>query len=766
MYDFKSLSSYDFEILVRDLLQCNIGVQLESFKAGRDAGIDLRFASSKRDSIVVQCKHYAVTGYHGLIRALKNESLKVQRLNPDRYCIATSVPLSPVNKREICELFTPYCRNESDIYGLEDLNNLLSQYPKIERKHFKLWLSSSTVLESVVHSDVYNQTSALVESIQKKTRYYVQNESFFDALKIIKEHNYGIISGIPGIGKTFLAEILLLEYIRQGFEPIVVRSHISEAFKLLKSGIRQAFYYDDFLGQTGWEDKLEKNEEQTILDFISYIRTHDHAVFILTTREYILQQARNVYEKLHAEDFDDAKCIINLNSYTRRNRAHILFNHIYFSKLPIDYRRSLSQEKYLLKIIDHENYSPRIVEWMSQLSNIRDCSFKEYPVLFLTTLNNPAKLWNHAFRNHLTPPARSMLVVLSSFQGSVDQEDLREAFESHRLQEAKEYGIARSTDEFYNALEELEGSFVRCERSEKSLVISFHNPSIRDFLEEHLANNVELVRNLCESIVFYDQFRGVFTPKAIRYQRTPLKIDDSIPKEIIANAAIRTVTRTAKRHDLYFKDGSAQILNLVRTTFEKNAEHVLNMAKDLPENQAQEIAETVIRKLDRRVKDGKVDLTEMPKILQVLNNIAGIDHLILSMVESVSRAFEEVNDYDDLDQLSALEEFINLDLNIKNSLALIEFAKNSLEHNSDILFDSKITEADDEYELERLEEKAAFFEETFGVLLDHIFERIEEKKEELKEDFDPTEDWEEPKISSESDANDKEIVSMFESMFD
>ena len=44
-YDFRSLSSQDFEELVRDLLQAEWKVALEAFKAGRDAGIDLRYAA-------------------------------------------------------------------------------------------------------------------------------------------------------------------------------------------------------------------------------------------------------------------------------------------------------------------------------------------------------------------------------------------------------------------------------------------------------------------------------------------------------------------------------------------------------------------------------------------------------------------------------------------------------------------------------------------------------------------------------------------------
>ena len=91
-YDFRALSPIDFEILVRDLLQEQFRITLESFKAGRDRGIDLRYCTSRGGEIIVQCKHYADSGVERLIRDRdRNERPKVRRLKPKRYVSATSV---------------------------------------------------------------------------------------------------------------------------------------------------------------------------------------------------------------------------------------------------------------------------------------------------------------------------------------------------------------------------------------------------------------------------------------------------------------------------------------------------------------------------------------------------------------------------------------------------------------------------------------------------------------------------------------------------
>lgn len=575
MYDFKSLSSHDFEILVRDLLQMEFGVRLESFKPGRDKGIDLRHSSAHDGSLIVQCKHYIGTGYAGLLTSLKKEVPKVKRLVPARYCIVTSVSLSPANKDEIKGLFEPFCKVQSDIFGAEDLNNLLRKFPLVEKQNFKLWLTSSTLLERVLHNGLYNQTSVLVEGIQAKAKYYVQNESFFDAQEILKTNNYCIISGIPGIGKTFLAEILLVHYISNGYQPVVVRSHIGEAFEMLNPSEKQVFYYDDFLGQTGWEDKLQKNEEQSILDFIKHIKAHKNFRFILTTREYILQQARILYEKLHASDFDHAKCIVKLESYTRHDKAHILFNHIYFSNLPDDHKSNLAQKEILLAIVDHKNYSPRIIEWMSDHKNVRDYSSADYPKQFLITLQNPSELWRHAFRNHLSPFSRSLLIVLMTFRYTADLSDLKEAFEAFRIQEVRHFGGSYAPSEFHSALDELEGSFIRCERNQHDVVVAFHNPSVLDFLEKYLAENAELLCILCSSIVFYDQFLALYTLRSGKSEHEHISAILGGNPTLLTDSIKNSIMRTTKKRQLYKTTAGYTLSPLVQTTVEENIVHAL-----------------------------------------------------------------------------------------------------------------------------------------------------------------------------------------------
>jgi len=177
-YDFRSLSPHDFELLCRDLLQKALGVMLESFTAGRDSGIDFRHRT-KTDTLIVQVKHYADSGYDALVRVLKQkERPKLEVLKPNRYILTTSVGLTPQRKDELCALLSPWCLASSDVLGKDDINNLLTQHQAVERQHFKLWLTSTGVLERVLHAGIFGDTEAHVDRIRLRLSRYVPNSSF------------------------------------------------------------------------------------------------------------------------------------------------------------------------------------------------------------------------------------------------------------------------------------------------------------------------------------------------------------------------------------------------------------------------------------------------------------------------------------------------------------------------------------------------------------------------------------------------------------
>ena len=493
-YDFKSLSDYDFELLVCDLLSEQLGRRIESFRRGRDQGVDLRYASDSGGTVVVQCKHYANTPFSGLCAAAKAEGEKIQRLRPERYVLVTSQFLSPAEKDKLLGILAPFCQSAEDILGGNEVNALLRRHPGVERAHYKLWLTSAAVLEKILHSEIYQQSVILQAEIRSKLQIYVQSKAAYSkAQEMLKQYNCCIISGIPGIGKTTLAEILLIYYLYRDYQIIKVRSDIGEALRAIQPERKQVFLYDDFLGSTFLETKGNKNESQELLSFLEYISKQRGKKVILTTREYILNQARQNYESFARENFDYKKCVISLEDYTRADRARILYNHLFFCDVSREDIADLLVEDRIIKIVDHPNYSPRLMETVIKLR--RTAGEDGFYSFFSGMLDHPSQLWENAFCRQISPAARDLLLLLCPAEGPIYLTDLERCYEGYHALKSRAENRPLHTRDFMDALKETEGTFIRIDRS----CVTYHNPSVRDFVHGYIRENGREFQMLCEA---------------------------------------------------------------------------------------------------------------------------------------------------------------------------------------------------------------------------------------------------------------------------
>lgn len=376
-----------------------------------------------------------------------------------------------------------------------------------------MWVSSVPILEEILHSKVKNASRDELEKITEHARYYVQNDSFTEALRILRTSNLCIIVGIPGIGKTILVEMLLLHFVDLDYEIVKVTGDIAEAIGLDHKNEKRVFYYDDFLGQTPLSPKLNKNEDQRLIDFIDAIRRSKRSKLILTTREYILNQARSFYEKIARSKFEGETCVVELSKYTRMNRAKILYNHLFFSDAANEFKASMLQDRSYLRIIDHKNYNPRIVDLMTQRARLKEIDPKKYVDFFVANLENPSEIWRHAFDSHLSQAGKNILIVLGSLPTEVFLEDLEDAFSSFHAWLGRAYGIATTPSDFRQGLKELDGDLISTSRSNHRIIVQFRNPSVRDFIENHLAASKRELTALVNSIYFFEQLKRLWGPE-------------------------------------------------------------------------------------------------------------------------------------------------------------------------------------------------------------------------------------------------------------
>ncbi len=510
-YDFLILSPNEFEKLSRDILQKKLSTHIESFTSGRDAGIDLRYATDKKGTSIIQAKR--LKDYATLLSNLKKEVSKVRKVNPKCYIITTSVGLTPKNKDEIVSLFDPFIKSTSDIYGRDDINNLLGIYQDVERKYYKLWLSSTNILGKILHSKIYNQSSFEINEIKDQAKLFVQNDSFNRALKILKQNHYVIISGIPGIGKTTLARTLVLYLLKTEFDEFVyLADSINEGYEIFDDEKRQIFFFDDFLGRVRFEAQDEINVDAKIIKFIEKVKKSHNKVLIFATREYILNQARNTFETFEISNISIAKCILDLASYTRIIRAQIIYNHLFFAGIPYSHLQNLLENKNYLRLVNHRNYNPRVIETVINRRIWEHIEPNEFVNSFKAFFDNPESVWLYAFENSLDRFSQYALLVLVSAGTPILIKDFDQALQSFFSKSAYKFMISYDSIKFNRSLRELENTFINTQKdSYNEIVIEFQNPSIQDFLINYLREKEDLVHSLLVSANFTDQFFTIFT---------------------------------------------------------------------------------------------------------------------------------------------------------------------------------------------------------------------------------------------------------------
>ena len=510
MYDFRDLSPLDFEELVRDLLQAHWKRQLESFGPGKDRGIDFRHIHGP-GSIIIQAKHYVVSGPSALVRAVAQENEKAKLLGCNRYLLATSVSMTPALKDRLCAAMPDVPLVAADILGCEDLNNLLGQYPQIEHKHFKLWLASSKVLERILLSGVYNRTAAELDIIRQMVPRFVQNQSVPDAEALLAETGALVIAGEPGVGKTTLAQILLWRHAEQGWQIFVV-DDVEEAFKVASDGQKRLIFFDDFLGQVRLSHDHVRGLDARLPPLLARVAAHKDLRFILTTRDYILAQAKMISAKLAGGTTSVRQYVLNVGHCSRDVKSRILYNHIYFSNISDEKKNNMIEDDFYLKMIDHKNFNPRLIDMLTR-SNYLALADRSIRQTIEHALANPHELWERPYRQHLNEDARLLLLALAINGAFVGLDLLKLSFQRVARAMGASINPAEIEARFRSAYREIEGSALGLQRG----LVHFTNPGLRDYLQNVIREDnllplilpqIETYRELAECLAMFQAQRA------------------------------------------------------------------------------------------------------------------------------------------------------------------------------------------------------------------------------------------------------------------
>lgn len=503
-YDYSKLNDREFEILAASVIAKEHNKKVEIFKSGKDGGVDGRFWIGDKKEGIIQCKHYLETPYNQLISKLKNEELaKVKKLNPSKYIFLTSKALSRLNKIEILNIFKPYIQDESDIWGQEDLNLFLSKKENqdVVERNYKLWITSTSVLDILINNSIKGRSQFTIREIEENSYRYVVTSNHNKGIKILEENNVVILTGEPGIGKTTLADNLSILYTAKGYEFCDIEENISEAESLYRENEQKKilFYCDDFLGSNIY-DAINNKKDSHIVKFINRIRKDNSKKFILTSRTNILNKAYVISHIFQNLKIRENEFLLTIENLTNIDKAKILYNHIYHSKLPKEFIDVIYKDKRYKDIIKHRSFNPRIIEFITDSSVIGDIKSENYWSYILQKLNNPEVIWEGYFQNQTDDFVRSLTFLTVFNNGKISEDNLRDSYNTFLSIHPLNFGD--NSDKSFESVRKLATKSLlnRNQVGKEKYEYVLFNPSIADFVLGAYSKEIDLICNILKSL--------------------------------------------------------------------------------------------------------------------------------------------------------------------------------------------------------------------------------------------------------------------------
>lgn len=284
---------------------------------------------------------------------------------------------------------------------------------------------------------------------------------------------------------------------------------IGEAWEIWDPEVRQIFVYDDFLGRTVLGE-LAKNEDSRLLSFMREITKSANTLLVLTTREYILQEAVATFEAFRRYGLSKMRFLLRLPSYSPLERAKILHNHVWHSQLPVSAKEELAVDRGYRRIVEHRNFNPRVIEYITGLQPghaVELAGGVTWLDFAADALDHPTEIWRQAFERELGDAERNLLLCLVTMPDEAHTDDLHRAFDSW----AKLAGLSGRPLRFESALRVVDDTFTASRRRDGGEVfIVVANPGLTDFLQDQLLADPDLISLALRSALFIEQAQTIW----------------------------------------------------------------------------------------------------------------------------------------------------------------------------------------------------------------------------------------------------------------
>ena len=291
-----------------------------------------------------------------------------------------------------------------------------------------------------------------------------------------------IISGEPGVGKTTLAnQIILYYHTRLDYRMFFYASSMNDLYIANHWDGKKVIFFDDFWGGNDFTQSQTNTNTNDLVRFIEHIQQQKNCILIMTTREYILEQGL----KRHADFRRLVECDkldLRMAQYSEADRLQIYLAHLKAS--PLTWKQLSSLYQLGTTVMHSPNFNPRVIGEFTK-SITPDMDARKCCEDFLHYLDYPLDFWERIFQE-LSEEARTVYLLMAIMPLPIENDILRECYAETMQIRGKEL----KWKGFPDVLIELEKTIVRTDLygpdQRKISTVTFQNPSVKDFILQEI----------------------------------------------------------------------------------------------------------------------------------------------------------------------------------------------------------------------------------------------------------------------------------------
>ena len=481
-----------FQDLCLHILQEELGQTVQVFPPGNDGGRDGAFRgtwtpdgqSAISGSFAVQCKHSSRTSHSITSSSLGDELAKAKELVrqslADNYIVMTNSSMTATQQEQASQAFQKIGVKNFLLHDRHWINHRIIANQRLRLLVPRVYGLGD--LSEILDERAYSQARMLFAALESDLRKFVPTNAYRKAANAIDRHNFVILIGSPGTGKSAIAATLAL-YAADTWDTQTIQSVDPDDFRehWNPNAPNQLFWIDDAFGSTQYDSYLARRWNDNLMHLGAAIRHGARIIF--TSRDYIFQRAQNDIRRGSFPLLWDSQVIVDVEELTTDERSQILYNHIRHGNQPKPVRKKM--KPYLSAATRATQFSPEVArrlgtkEFTRGLSITKDgvASFFDRPMDYLIEI-----------LQRIGTDERATLALLFVNGGTLkspvrfsanDQETVARVGGDHRM-------VATT-------LQSMRNTFTRLVDGEPARRWEFQHPTIRDAVRDLIKSDDELL---------------------------------------------------------------------------------------------------------------------------------------------------------------------------------------------------------------------------------------------------------------------------------